>query len=415
MDKGDSTSPTLSSDGSFLAFQSFARDLIPGASVTQTNIYLYSRLTRSLSLVSHRAGVPLSDEGRPSYRPLVSANGRYVAFESEARSWAASDTNAARDVYLYSRFDDHVALVSHRPDDVARTGDGASLLASLSADGRYVSFVSDATDLAPADSNTSPDAFLYGPVRPSLLDTDLAVSQLGPALATVDAEVSYSITVSNQGAVDALDVSVVDPAPAGLTFASNSGDCVSAFPCTFAAIPAGESRSVTARFHVPLYYSGPDPVVNVIRADAANNDPNLANNAATVSTPFNLPSTPLSFYTVTPCRLADTRQAPGPSGGPALLAGGIRSFQITPGCGIPPTAKQIAVNATVAGSDAAGHLRIYRAGNPLPLVSTLNYSLGQTRANSVAIGLSATGALSVYCGQATGSAHVILDVVGYYE
>jgi uncharacterized repeat protein (TIGR01451 family) len=413
--QGHSTSPALSSDGSFLAFESFARDLISAVSVSQTNVYLYSRPTRSLILVSHRPDNRLADEGRPSTRPWISANGRYVAFDSEARSWAGSDLNGARDVYLYSRFDDDVTLVSHRPDDFTRTGDRSSHLLSFSADGRYVSFVSDATDLTSADSNNSTDAFLFGPTGPSLSAADLMITHVGPALAMVDSEVRYSTTVTNQGPADALDVAVVNPTPAGVSYVSNAGDCAGPFPCVFATIPAGQSRSFDSRFQVPLFYTGPDPMVNLVRADAANPDPNLANNHAGLSSAFNPPSGPLKFHTVPPCRLADTRKAPGVLGGPALVAGTIRAFPVTGACGIPPTARQIAVNVTVTGADAAGHLRLFRAGTPLPLVSTLNYSPGQTRANSATLGLSSSGAVSVYCGQAMGSAHVILDLTGYYE
>ena len=73
------------------------------------------------------------------------------------------------------------------------------------------------------------------------------------------------------------------------------------------------------------------------------------------------------------------------------------------------------LNLTVTGPTAAGNLRLYPANQAVPSTSTLNYSSGQTRANNAIVGLSAAGALAVRCAQAAGTAHVILDVTGYFE
>ena len=61
------------------------------------------------------------------------------------------------------------------------------------------------------------------------------------------------------------------------------------------------------------------------------------------------------------------------------------------------------------------NLRLYASGQPRPLVSTLNDSAGQTRANKAVAGLSASGSLSVYCSQGAGSAHYVVDVNGYFK
>jgi hypothetical protein len=121
------------------------------------------------------------------------------------------------------------------------------------------------------------------------------------------------------------------------------------------------------------------------------------------------------LFTLAPCRVVDTRAADGPHGGPALSAGQDRTFTMADQCGIPPTATALAVNLTATGASAAGNLRLYPAGTVLPLVSSINYSPGQTRANNAIVSLSPSGAIAVRCAQGAGSVHFILDVSGYFE
>jgi hypothetical protein len=124
---------------------------------------------------------------------------------------------------------------------------------------------------------------------------------------------------------------------------------------------------------------------------------------------------PAAFFTLPPCRVVDTRDAPGPHGGPALVAGGDRVFTVAGRCGVPASARAIAMNATVAGPGAAGNLRFYPGGASLPLASAINYAAGQTRGNNAIVPLSPAGSLAVRCTQASGTTHFILDVTGYFE
>jgi hypothetical protein len=126
------------------------------------------------------------------------------------------------------------------------------------------------------------------------------------------------------------------------------------------------------------------------------------------------PPPALAFYTVTPCRTVDTREAA--LGGPApVAAGSDRVFALAGPCGVPATAKAVSLNLTVTRPTVAGNLRLYPAGTPLPLVSTINYSAAQTRANNAIASLNALGQVAVRCSQASGTVHVILDVNGYFE
>jgi hypothetical protein len=122
-----------------------------------------------------------------------------------------------------------------------------------------------------------------------------------------------------------------------------------------------------------------------------------------------------AFHTVTPCRIADTRDPNGPWGGPALGANSERSFTVTGRCGVPPTARAIAVNLTVTLGSADGDLRARAAGDPLTLVSTINYRASQTRANNAILSVGAGGGVTLRCVQPSGTAHAVLDVYGYFE
>jgi glucose/arabinose dehydrogenase len=118
---------------------------------------------------------------------------------------------------------------------------------------------------------------------------------------------------------------------------------------------------------------------------------------------------PFDYNTLTPCRLVDTRSA-----GPALAAGSTRTFTAAGACGIPATASTIAVNVTVIGASSAGNLQIWPAGTAAPGTSTVSFQAGVTRANNAFVTLGASGSFSVLADFPTGSAHLVVDVVGWY-
>ncbi|HSB36125.1 MAG TPA: VCBS repeat-containing protein [Thermoanaerobaculia bacterium] len=129
------------------------------------------------------------------------------------------------------------------------------------------------------------------------------------------------------------------------------------------------------------------------------------------------------FYTVMPCRVADTRGGGLLTyGAPAYLAGEERTITVTnnvwnPCHSIPVTAKAVALNVTVTNATSAGNLRIFPAGDGAPLASTINYRAGKTRANNAVIALSfdGRGSITVRADQVVGSVDVILDVTGYFQ
>jgi hypothetical protein len=127
---------------------------------------------------------------------------------------------------------------------------------------------------------------------------------------------------------------------------------------------------------------------------------------------------PTRFHAVTPCRVADTRQPAGPSGGPPLAANTTRSFPVAGLCGIPEAARAVALNATVVQPGDTGNLRLYALGDVQPSASTINFAAGRARANNSVVGLGVSGRMAVRCDMPDGSTattHALFDVFGYYQ
>ncbi len=131
--------------------------------------------------------------------------------------------------------------------------------------------------------------------------------------------------------------------------------------------------------------------------------------AQTVTASFSSPA--VSFYTVTPCRLYDSRDA----GLGGLAAGTDNAVLVRGYCSVPPTAKAVSLNVTAVSATASGHLRLYASGTPRPMTSSINYAGGQTRANNAVVSLGADGALIIYVNQPSGTVHVVIDVNGYFQ
>lgn len=121
----------------------------------------------------------------------------------------------------------------------------------------------------------------------------------------------------------------------------------------------------------------------------------------------------LAFYPVTPCRVADTRNATGPLGGPKLAAYTSRDFPVQAGgCGIPSTAQAYSLNVTALPQTGyLGYLTLWPTGEAQPLVSTLNSLTGEIVANAAIVPAGAGGDVSIFV---TNDADVVLDIDGYF-
>ena len=120
----------------------------------------------------------------------------------------------------------------------------------------------------------------------------------------------------------------------------------------------------------------------------------------------------LAFYPLTPCRVADTRQATDPLGGPSIAGGSSRSFPVqSSNCDIPSTAKAYSLNVTAVPHTTLGYLTAWATGETQPYVSTLNSSTGAVVANAAIVPAAANGEVSIFVSD---DADVILDVNGYF-
>jgi hypothetical protein len=122
------------------------------------------------------------------------------------------------------------------------------------------------------------------------------------------------------------------------------------------------------------------------------------------------------FFTLSPCRVVDTRNPNAALGGPALLGLNKREFLLSGSCGVPSNAKAVSINVTITGPTAIGDLRIFPMGVAAPLVSTINFYPGQTRANNAVV--QTGGGTFVGLGilnDSAGPVHFILDVNGYFQ
>jgi len=123
-------------------------------------------------------------------------------------------------------------------------------------------------------------------------------------------------------------------------------------------------------------------------------------------------SSGLAFFPLTPCRVADTRNAAGPLGGPSLTGGAARSFPVqSSSCGIPATAQAYSLNITAVPQGTLGYLTAWPSGQTQPLVSTLNSYTGTVTANAAIVPAGGSGDVSIYV---TNSTDVVLDVNGYF-
>jgi Tol biopolymer transport system component len=152
----DSANPCISADGRFVAFDSAASNLVPGDTNAVRDAFMRDLQTGTIERVSVDAG-GVQGTGNSTY-PALSADGRFVAFDSAASNLVAGDTNAFRDCFVRDRQSGTVERVS--VDTAGTQGDSLSSIPSLSANGGRVAFQSYATNLVAGDTNVLYDVFL---------------------------------------------------------------------------------------------------------------------------------------------------------------------------------------------------------------------------------------------------------------
>jgi Tol biopolymer transport system component len=157
---GNSTRPAISTNGRFVAFESNATNLAGGDSNGVPDVFVRDRAlgkTRRVSISSAKA-----QGNAGSAWPAISANGRYVAFHSDATNLVGGDTNGSTDVFVRDRSAGTTRRMSVRFDRTQ--ANGGSYSPEIAGSGRFVAFSSAATNLVNGDTNGFSDVFLRGPL-----------------------------------------------------------------------------------------------------------------------------------------------------------------------------------------------------------------------------------------------------------
>jgi uncharacterized repeat protein (TIGR01451 family) len=269
------------------------------------------------------------------------------------------------------------------------------------------------TDPTPGNNSATDSDTLAASADLSITKTD------GVMTAIPTGTLTYTITAANAGPSDAPGATVADTFPASLTCTwtcagAGGGTCTASGSGNLndtANLPNGGSVTYTASCTLSSAATGTVSNTATVTAPGGVTDPTPGNNSATDT------DTVLDglYYTITPCRLLDTRDPTGAYGGPALAALSTRTIIATGQCGIPVDAKALSFNITVTLSTTGGDLRVYQTGITAPLVSTINYGTNQTRANNGLVVLGAGGDFDLKSDQPTGTVHVIVDVDGYFR
>jgi len=278
-----SVSPSLSADGRFVAFRSSATNLVPGDGNGSEDIFVHDRLTGQ----TKRASVASSGEqaNARSFFPSLSADGRFVAFESWASNLVPGDGNGGSDIFVHNRLTGNTerASVSSRWAQ-ANAWNGST---SLSADGGFVAFRSFATNLVPRDTNSRADIFVHDRRvnRAFPADVGIRLTQQPDSLARL-VPGRFAYTVTNHGPNPAKFIRIVHTVSNGkaVDFTPSQGRCqrhATISLCRLGELPANASLTLEMAVNAP----GTAPLSQYLSVSAIQTDPVPDNNTIRVETP----------------------------------------------------------------------------------------------------------------------------------
>jgi Tol biopolymer transport system component len=230
---GNSFARALSADGRFVVFDSGASNLVPGDANGVVDIFVRDRQTGTTERASVTTGGGEATLGHSQgYPSSVSADGRFVAFSSAATNLVPGDANGVSDVFVHDRQTDTTERVSVATSGAEPNGD--SFTAAISADGRFVAFDSTATNLVPGDANGAFDVFVHdrqtGMTERASVATgrgDANADSFGAAISADSRFVAFVSDATNLVAADAngfRDVFVRGPDPTDCA-SDLTGDC----------------------------------------------------------------------------------------------------------------------------------------------------------------------------------------------
>ncbi|WP_455203702.1 PKD domain-containing protein [Kaarinaea lacus] len=152
-----SNNPSVNNDGRFIAFESLASNLVSGDTNNAADIFVHDRVNGTTEIVS--IGINGEQSNQSSFDPSISADGRFVAYFSDADNLVADDNNNSIDVFVYDR---ELAVTERvSVDNNNNEGNGVSRSPQISADGRFVTFYSIASNFVANDVNARYDVFVF--------------------------------------------------------------------------------------------------------------------------------------------------------------------------------------------------------------------------------------------------------------
>jgi Tol biopolymer transport system component len=171
----DSSNPSISSDGRLVAFESYAFNLVPGDTNGWSDIFVHDCQTGQTTRVSVDSGGVQGD--RFSWTPSISSDGRFVAFISAAGNLVPGDSSSY-DIFVHDRHTGQTTLVSVDSGGIHGNASSGSLYngdrPGISSEGRFIAFWSEASNLVPHDTNGCFDIFVHDrkPIAPTLAAQD---------------------------------------------------------------------------------------------------------------------------------------------------------------------------------------------------------------------------------------------------
>jgi len=474
-------SMSISADGRFLSYACSRCELVPGYFSTDgdADVFLYDRTTGTHTLVSHVPGSAAIGGDHPSTQSKISADGRFIVFLSEAGNLVPGQTDTSSsspDLFVFDRTTGAVALVSRTAAAATTAAGDIAATFGLSADGRFIAFLSRATDHVPGqvDTNGGFDLFL----RDRLAGTTALVSHKASSPVTTSAPgLSYfsspgnALSLSADGRFLVYESQAIDLA-AGVTDVNGvndaflydrqsgtnllvshaggaplkAGNGTSAVPRISAdgsriaflststdlvpgqAVPPGSLRLFVRNRSTGTTSLVADAVDALLSTDRTFSQHQLSANGRRIAFTSQAALVPgdyngdLDAYLwkddsgpipLPACKLLDTRRR---ADRPALASDVQRAVAVRGACGVPATAKQVVVKVTVFTPSGKGNLRFYPGAVTATPSGTLRFERNATRTETFTLPLGTDGKLTILPFVAgRGTVHVVVEVNGYLQ
>jgi Tol biopolymer transport system component len=399
--------PALSADGRWIAYTCSECHLVAGEQSGRQfgdqglDVYLYDRVTGTNTLVSHASGLPATTGDQDSQEPRISADGRFVVFSSVASDLVAGQTGVddSPNVFVFDRTTGAVTLVNHTAGSPAAAS-GPAYYAVISADGRWIVFASQATDLVPGVIYPVHTTAIYlydrttgavSLVSSAAGSPNIALYGWEPGISADGSQITFLGTgtgfVPGQGAGTATNLFVQDRATGARTLVGR----------------------VLAQ---PSYPEGIGAYVSLISR--------LSADGRVIAFTSDSPLVAGDFNQTWDAFVYDAAAQGGPMAvPPCVLFNGVlhanvrRPLTAAGACGVPATAKQVAIKLTISQGTGQGNVQLFAGTATTPAAGILRFSRGATRSApfNVSLGNGVSSLLPFVAGN--GTVGVSVEVDGY--